>query len=911
MRYAEIAIHVPVQSTFHYHVPDDFPESLLPGHMVQVPFRTKAEHGIVVSISDERPAELPDTVQTKPVEALLHPEPVVNPQQLDLAHWLSERYLASIASGLYLCLPPGFTGGRDILVTLADPRAVPRDMFEHRLLNLLRRRGPLRGAQINTALAGEKTADWRKTLDGLVDEGAVTVKQILKPPRIRPRNIQTALLAIEPGDIPRVAPSLGKKNRRADLLESIAGLGDGPQDLKTAMNLLGTTKPTLKKMADDDLITLTDDTIALNIAPDDLDAALIDLRKGHTQIRVLRVLARQSDPIDVSWLYAQADADVNDLKQLEEAGHILLGEKTDWRDQMAKRSFTPSSPPELTPPQHAALTTITAALDSSQPANFLLHGVTGSGKTEIYLRAIEHALEQGKTALLLVPEIALTPQTAARVAGRFPGRVTVLHSGLTDGERYDAWRRAREGLVRVVVGARSALFAPLSNIGVIVLDEEHDSSYKQSPNVALPPFQSSPHYHAKAAAAKLAQLHNAVLILGSATPDVETAYATERDQVQVISLPQRILAHQEHVQAQAAEIGTAPPPQPTVGDAWSQELPPVEVVDMRAELKAGNTSIFSRALHEAISETLMRGQQAILFLNRRGKSTYVFCRDCGYVSACPNCDTPLTYHQDRVLRCHRCGYREGEPKQCPSCQSHRIKYFGAGTQQVEAALSKAFPSARLVRWDADTATDAATHEQHLRLFTDQQADIMVGTQMIAKGLDLPRVTLVGVVSADTALNLPDFRAGERTFQLLTQVAGRAGRSILGGRVVLQTYQPDHYAITAAASHDYHTFYAQEIAHRRELGYPPFRRMVRVLFRYPNAVQAQREAELVAGRLRQRLRELEMTGTEMIGPAPAFFTKIAGFYRWHLILRGPNPAEALRGLTFDKNWYVDVDPVDIL
>ncbi len=910
MRYAEIAIlNIAVNNTFHYHVPGPLTEALQPGHMVQVAFRTKAEHGIIVALHDERPADLAENVKTKPIDALLHPEPVISAERLSLAGWIAHRYLASVASALALALPPGFTGGRDIRVILIDPRAAARDMFEHRVINLLQRRGPLYGTQIAGALKGERKADWKRTVDSLADRGVVRIEQVLKPPRVKPRNVQTARLLIEPEQVAQVAPSLGKKNRRADLLEAIAGMGDGPHDLKTALASLGTTKATLQKMAADDLLTVGDNTLSLAISPDAVDTALIDLRDGHAQGRVLRILARETEPIDVSWVYTQAGATLDDLKRLEADGLVLLGERADWRDT-ADRAYDLSHPLTLTPAQAGALAPITTAITERRHEIFLLHGVTGSGKTEIYLQAIQIALDMGKTALLLVPEIALTPQTTARVAGRFPGRVTVLHSGLSDGERYDAWRRAREGLVAVVVGARSALFAPLDHLGVIVLDEEHDNSYKQSPNTDIPPFHSGPHYHARAAAAELARLHGAALVLGSATPEIESGYAAHRDALTYLSLPERVLAHREQALANAERTGIVLDDVPEAGP-FANELPPVQVVDMRTELKDGNTSIFSRALQHQLAATLERGQQAILFLNRRGKSTYVFCRDCGYVASCPGCDTPLTYHHDGVMRCHRCGHREGHPQTCPACGSRRIKYFGAGTQQVQQALTAAFPSARVVRWDADTAGDPVTHAAFLGQFQRGEADVMVGTQMIAKGLDLPLVTLVGIISADTALNLPDFRAGERSFQLLTQVAGRAGRSLLRGRVVLQTYQPDHYAVAAAANHDYRAFYEREIAYRRDMGYPPFRRMARVLFRYPSEPEAQRAAEQLATTLRGRIRSRGLTGTEIIGPAPAFFTRSAGYYRWHLLLRGPDPAAALRGLTFDKHTYVDIDPFDVL
>jgi primosomal protein N' (replication factor Y) len=497
------------------------------------------------------------------------------------------------------------------------------------------------------------------------------------------------------------------------------------------------------------------------------------------------------------------------------------------------------------------------------------------------------------------------------VAARFPGKAAVVHSALSEGERYDTWRRARDGLVQVAVGARSALFTPLQDVGLIILDEEHDSSYKQSPPV-LPPY-----YHARALAEEMMRRSNGIVIVGSATPDIETVYRAGRGEVEKLELPQRIMGHRVRISEQAERAGVMPRYHGSdetgeADDAVMIGLPPVQIVDMRTELKQGNTSIFSRPLQKEITGVLERGEQAILFLNRRGQSTFVFCRDCGYVARCPRCDMPLTHHrQGANLRCHHCGFTQPEPEICPQCGSRRIKFFGAGTQQVEQALVDMFPNARVVRWDSDTADSAEAHEAILQRFIDRKADVIVGTQMVAKGLDLPLVTLVGVVSADIGLALPDFRANERTFQVLTQVAGRAGRGLLGGRVILQTYQPDHYAITTAARHDYAAFYQREIDERRDIGYPPFRRLVRILFRYPNETQAQREAERAAAILRQRIEALNMTGTELIGPAPCFFTRENNVFRWHVLLRGPDPTPALENFDVPRGWYVDVDPMEVL
>ena len=551
-------------------------------------------------------------------------------------------------------------------------------------------------------------------------------------------------------------------------------------------------------------------------------------------------------------------------------------------------------------------------LTSRTPHKFLLHGVTGSGKTEIYLRAIADTLQQGRQAIFLVPEIALTPQTIRRVAQRFPDKVAVVHGSLSRGERYDTWRRARNGEIPVIVGTRSALFTPLPDCGLIVLDEEHDSSYKQTPPL------HPPYYHARAVVEKMVALNNGTLILGSATPDLDTRYRALKGDLTYLHLPDRIMGHRRRLRELAQQQNIAVRYQPAEGEAMTMELPPVLVVDMRDELKAGNTSMFSRDLQAALEGVLARGEQAMLLLNRRGQSTYVFCRDCGYVVECDNCDTPLTYHrQGEAMRCHHCGFQKPAPEICPVCDSKRIRYFGAGTQQVERAVQKHFPQAKTVRWDADTASRADLHEKILGRFMAGEANVMIGTQMIAKGLDLPLVTLVGVVSADPGLAMPDFRADERAFQLLTQVAGRAGRGVLGGEVIVQTYQPQHRAIVAAAQHDYEAFYDDEIEVRRRMGYPPFRRLARVLIQNTHPIEAERRAEDIAQHLRQRINALEMHDTHLIGPAPCFFSRIDRFYRWQVLVRSSDPLPVLTELQLvsrpDKGQteYLDIDTLDIL
>jgi primosomal protein N' (replication factor Y) len=491
----------------------------------------------------------------------------------------------------------------------------------------------------------------------------------------------------------------------------------------------------------------------------------------------------------------------------------------------------------------------------------------------------------GRQAVILVPEIALTPQTVQRFLTHFPGQVGLIHSRLSDGERYDTWRRARAGSVQVVIGPRSALFSPLPRVGLIVLDECHDSSYHQ----AEPPF-----YDAAAAAQAYARMCGAACIMGSATPSVAQRHRSDIGELVRLELRQRVAA--------ASQVSPSP----------ALDLPSVEVVDMRVELKQGNRGIFSGELNAGIAQVLDRGEQAILFLNRRGSATHVFCRNCGYVARCPRCETPLTFHVtagERLL-CHRCGYTRQIPKTCPECGSRDIRAYGLGTEKVEAAVLGAFPKARTLRWDWESTRRKEAHELILHHFASGQADILIGTQMLAKGLDLPRVTLVGIVMADVGLFLPDPFAAERVFQLLTQVAGRAGRSTLGGRVILQTFAPEHYVIQSARGHDVDGFHAIELDQRRRLGFPPFTRLVRLEYRHHDAVKAEEEARALAASLKRRMEASPMAAGGMIGPAPCFFSKVDGKYRWQLILRGADPSPFLAGQRLSE-WRVEADPTSLL
>jgi len=545
--------------------------------------------------------------------------------------------------------------------------------------------------------------------------------------------------------------------------------------------------------------------------------------------------------------------------------------------------------PAPTPEQAAALEAV-AELLAQGGGQVLLHGVTGSGKTEVYIQAIRQALERGRTAIVLVPEISLTPQLLGRFRARFGDELAVLHSAIGSGERFDEWHRAKRGEARIIVGARSAVFAPVKNLGLLVIDEEHERAYKQD---------RPPRYDARTVAAERCRRFGAVLLLGSATPSVETYHAfksAEDGGGRLVELPRRI---------------------------DDRPLPEVEIVDMREEGKLGRTGTFGERLTELLRDCLFAGDQAILFLNRRGFSTFVMCRECGFSLRCPDCSVSLTFHyESKSMRCHHCDRQERVPDVCPSCQGFDIGFQGLGTERVADQVVREFPEARVCRMDRDTTATKGAHGDILRLFASGKCNVLVGTQMIAKGLDLPNITLVGVLNADVGLNRPDFRAAEHTFQLLAQVAGRAGRARKPGQVVIQTYNPDHYAIQCASRHDYAAFYAQELERRREVRgspYPPFGALIAVHLSDPD----EGRAAAMAQQLGHVLRELGEQKESLItigGPAPAPLSKLRGRYRFLIVPRGPDREQLIdlagRAIATlppkdQSAIYVDTDPVDMM
>ncbi|WP_088809504.1 MULTISPECIES: primosomal protein N' [unclassified Listeria] len=533
------------------------------------------------------------------------------------------------------------------------------------------------------------------------------------------------------------------------------------------------------------------------------------------------------------------------INKLVEQGALSLADKIVSRDPYESREFERTTPLSLSEEQQTACDRILLSANEARPETFLLHGVTGSGKTEIYLQSIAEVLQKGKEAIVLVPEISLTPQMVERFKSRFGDAVAVLHSALSHGEKYDEWRKIERKEAKVVVGARSAVFAPFENLGLIIIDEEHEATYKQEDN---------PRYHARDVAIWRAKRHGCPVVLGSATPSLESYARATKNVYSLLELPTRIN---------------------------KQEMPEVHVVDMREELRSENRTEFSRTLLEKIKERIERKEQTVLLLNKRGYASFVMCRDCGYVVECPNCDISLTYHQaTHKMKCHYCGHEERVPMKCPSCESEHIRYFGTGTQKVEESLAKLIPEARVIRMDVDTTRKKGAHEKLLSRFQNGEADILLGTQMIAKGLDFPNITLVGVLNADTMLFLPDFRSAERTFQLLTQVSGRAGRHVLPGEVVVQSYSPEHYSIQYAKTHDYHGFYGHEMLMRRRGEYPPFYFLTLINVSHEDERKVIKTIQDMASYLRSKLGRDSI----ILGPVPSTISRIKNKYRYQCMIK---------------------------
>lgn len=554
-------------------------------------------------------------------------------------------------------------------------------------------------------------------------------------------------------------------------------------------------------------------------------------------------------------LESLADVSRSILKTLEKNGYILLEEKEIQRNPLQNKQREKTQKLILNPEQEHAFTTIADAMDDGFFSEFLIFGVTGSGKTEIYLQLIEKAMQEGKTSLVLVPEISLTPQTIERFIARFgEEKIAVLHSKLSTGERYDSWQKIHKGEARIVIGARSAVFAPMQNLGIIIIDEEQDASYKS---------EMTPRYHTREVARYIAQKEEIPLVLGSATPSLETYKRAEEGDIGLLTLHKR---------------------------ANQKSLPEVEIIDLRQELARGNHSMLSQKLQEAITNTLQKKQQIILFLNRRGYSTFIMCRECGYIAKCERCNISLTYHaKQNKLKCHYCGYETNLLHTCPECQSTTIRYFGTGTQKLEEQIQALYPEARVLRMDVDTVGNKHGHEEMIEAFKKGEADILIGTQMVAKGHHFPKVTLVGVIAADSSLNIDDFRASETTFQLLTQVAGRAGRGEEKGKVLVQTYQPDHFVLEFVKKQDYLAFYETEILLRKQLKNPPFCDIIVIGVSDTDNRKAEKTIQSLYAYLKRKIK-MENTPIMVYKGIPAPIDKIKDRYRWRMIIKCKYNAE---------------------
>jgi primosomal protein N' (replication factor Y) len=761
----------------------------------------------------------PPPFKTRAVLAALSPEPLFDSRLLALARWVARQYACDLLPAVKCLLPPG----------LIQRTARHVEVTE--------------GASAALASLEQTAPRQARVLREIIERGGRASYWALRR-RLKGRDVAAALRDLAQRGLIREETSLQGAGAQKHY-ETVVELAVGGLELETARDALS--------------------------------------RRAPRQAAVLQVLREVGGGLPEIELRRRAHAPDSAVRALAGKGLVRRVRREALRTPVWGLSGGRAEPFPLTRAQQAALDKVQAALDGAGTRTVLLHGVTSSGKTEVYLQAIELALRRGLQAVVIVPEIALTPQIVGRFEARFPGRTALLHSHLSAGERYDEWRRVREGLADVVIGARSAIFAPVLRLGLIIVDEEHETAYKQ---------ESDPRYHAREVALARAELEGAAVVMGSATPSLETYHRAQAGEFALAELPDRI----DHY-----------------------PLPPVELVDLRQEHKAGSDSPLSRPLREAIGEALGRGEQVLLFLNRRGFSTFVLCWDCGKALRCPNCEVSLTFHRrTRDLRCHHCEFARRPPDECEACGGTDIGYLGAGTERIEELIARDFPQARIARLDRDTTSRKGEYVRILQDFADRETDVLVGTQMVAKGLDFPGVSLVGVIHADTSLNFPDFRAAERTFQILTQVSGRAGRAG-EGRVIVQTVDPEHYAIVAAKNHDYRAFYQEEIEFRRDLGYPPFGCLVRLVATGRYKAPTEELIALLAEHLRAEAEKYDAQA-QVLGPAAAPLGRLNRMFRQHVLLKGPDRQRlldvvqgALRRLTTTQRAKitVDVDPISMM
>ena len=838
MSYANVAFPIAVNRLFTYSVPPHLDTTLQPGMRVLASFHRDVQEGVVVECIDETDLSVD---KIKNISECLDDVPTYSEELMTLTKWMADYYLTSWGNALYCAVPAAVRNQKQISVRLQPEYSSPTGSVQKKIVAILESEGELTPNQLARRL-GTTSGNLRPKIAALQQKGIVE-KIVIHKPKATSQFTNVAELALPPSEIKH----------------EIAELTNGRD---------GYNKSTNK------------------------DKSRVPHAAAIKHAEILQMLLDEGTPLTVAELSKQVKASSSLFRTLERRGIIKITRSAAVRNPLSSQPVASTQPYTLNPSQADAFREIRKALKSEYEAkqDFLLHGVTGSGKTEVYMQAIAQVLEKEKSVIVLVPEISLTPQTASRFIGRFGERVALLHSRLSDGERFDQWHRIQKGEADIVIGPRSAIFAPVKQLGLLIIDEEHSDSYKSD---------TAPRYHAREVAQKRAEIYNCPLLLGSATPSLESYYNAKTGIYKLLELPERVM---------------------------NRKMPEVHIVDMRNELKKGNRTIFSEQLRNAITEKLEKQEQVILFLNRRGHSSYVFCRTCGYVERCLNCSISLTFHfETKQLVCHHCGHRRDTHPSCPDCNGTAIDYFGRrgfGTETVEREVRKSYPMAKIKRFDADSTARKNAHQHILEAFERQEIDILIGTQMVAKGLDFPNVSLVGVIVADTALNLPDFRACEQTYSLLTQVAGRSGRAETVGEVIIQTYLPDHYCISAVKQHDYIGFYEKEIEARNILKYPPYSHVATLLLRGEDAKEVENASSIV-GEYLKILQTDRFPDVKILGPAPAPLSKIDGKYRWHFLLQCKNAnkiCELLQHFNDERpkeiksnliEFVIDIDPTNTL
>jgi primosomal protein N' (replication factor Y) len=859
--FAEVAVPVYVRQTFTYRFIGDMAYRAQIGCRVVVPFNKKLLTGFIVALHENLQDELLST-DILDVEELIDETPIIESDMLELTRWMSDYYYAPWGECIRAALPLGAALASEQMLTITDAgRAELAHLSggfawssaKHQALELLYHSGTINAKELARLMPKAQTASLIRTLR---HAGFVTVSQQATDSRLKPK-LQNAV-RFNSGRWSVAGGRLMERKINGDLSP---GVGESITDIDPLQDESKKAKGK-KRPAPDQRPQTTDQ-----------------------QQRVIDLLAETDEAIALSEVLEQANVSVSVVRTLEKRGVVEVFAREVRRDPLAHLKQQQMDLVKLNDEQQQALELIIDKIDKREYATFLLHGVTGSGKTEIYIRAMLDATRRGLSALMLIPEIALTPMFSRRLRAHFGDAVAILHSSLSDGERLDEWRRIKEGAARVVIGTRSAVFAPLQDLGIIVIDEEHETSYKQD---------ESPRYHGRDTAIMRAVRAKAVVVIGSATPSLESFHNAHVGKSTYIRLETR--------------YGNRP-------------LAQVQAVDMREVFKKyGKQTTFSDDLKQAILETHERKEQAIVLLNRRGYSSFALCRTCGEAIKCINCDVTLTYHRfNSSLVCHYCNYMRPAPKTCPHCDGQYIQYVGEGTEQIEAKLKEMFPDMTIARVDRDTTRKRGSLEHLLMEFSAGTIDLLVGTQILAKGHDFHNVTLVGVISVDVGLSLPDFRAAERTFQLLTQVAGRAGRGNLPGRVIIQTYHPEHYALQCAKEQDYEEFYHREIMFRRSMHYPPFTALININVHDKEFDKANAAAMDLAKELREFARDASL---RVLGPAPAPISRIKGDHRFQILIKARSRKRAREALDFGMNrvvaaghnprsFLIEVDPISLM